>query len=149
MKNVNSIYFAIASAGFISLLSFPAIADSSTPATLEQMVQANTEKQLAAEGKKYTRIVTLAGNRQDELTTRKNEGTSTYKMWRDLKFAVVSHYPSSRDYEAVEMASKTYSQANKAFIDLQKTILAQNGVPLDTVSINTLNAAAPTAAGMK
>lgn len=149
MKNGNSILFVIASAGLLSLLSFAAIAGSSTPATLEKMIQANTEKQLAAEGKKYTRIVSLAGNRQDELTTRKNEGTSTYKMWRDLKSAVVSHYPSSQDYKAVEIAAKTYLHANKAFIDLQKSILAQNGVPLDTVAINTLNAAAPTAAGME
>jgi hypothetical protein len=148
MKNGNSIFFAIASAGFISLLSFSAIADSSTPATLEKLIQVNTEIQLAAEGNKYTRIVSLAGNRQNELTTKKNEGTNTYKIWRDLKSAVVSHYPSSKDYKAVEIAAKTYSHANKAFIDLQKSILAQNGVPLDTVAINTLNAAAPTAAGI-
>jgi hypothetical protein len=149
MKNGNSILFVIANTGLLSLLSFAAIAGPSTPVTLEKVIQAKTEQQLAAEGKKYTRIISLAGNRQDELTAKKNEGTSTYKMWRDLKSAVVSHYPSSKDYKAVEIAAKTYSHANKAFIDLQKTILAQNGVPLDTVAINTLNAAAPTAAGME
>lgn len=148
MKNVNSILYIIASTGLLSFLPFSAIAGSSTPATLEKKIQANTERQLAAEGKKYTRIVSLAGYRQDELTTRMNEGTSTYKKWRDLKSAVVTHYPSYNDYKAVEIAAKTYSHANKAFIDLQKSILAQNGVPLDTVAINTLNAAAPTLAGM-
>jgi hypothetical protein len=149
MKNANSILFVIASTGLLSLLPFGAIAGSSTPTTLEKKIQTNTERQLAAERKQYARIVSLAGNRQDELTTRKNEVTSTYKKWHDLKSDVVSHYPSSKDYKAVEIAAKTYSHANKAFIDLQKSILAQNRVPLDTVAINTLNAVAPTADGME
>jgi hypothetical protein len=148
MKNVNSILFVIANAGLLSILSFAAIAGPSTPVTLEKMIQAKTEQQVAAEEKKYTRIVSLAGSKQDELTTKKNEVTNTYIKWRELKSAVVSHYPSSTDYKAIEIAAKTYAHANKAFIDLQKSILAQNGVPLETVSINTLNAAAPTLAGM-
>ena len=134
MKNGNSIIFVIASSGLLSLMSFAAIAGSSTPATLEKKMQANIAQQLAAEGKKYSQIVSLAGHRQDELTTRKNEVTNAYKKWRDLKSAVVSHYPTSEDYKAIEIAAKTYSQAYKAFIDLQKSILAQNGVPLDKVA---------------
>ena len=149
MKKVNSIFFAITSAVFILLLSFSAIAGTSTPASLEKLIQANTEQQLAAEGKKYTRIVSLAGSKQDELTAKRNEGTSTYIKWREIKSAVVSHYPSTEDYKAVESAAKIYSHANKAFIDLQKSILAQNGVPLNTVAITTLNAASLTADGMK
>ena len=148
MKNGNSILFVIANAGLLSILSFAAIAGPSTPVTLEKMIQAKTEQQVAAERKKYTRIVSLAGSKQDELTTTRNEVINTYIKWRELKSAVVSHYPSYTDYKAIEIAAKTYAHANKAFIDLQKSILAQNGVPLDTVSINTLNAAAPTLASM-
>lgn len=122
----------------VSLLPFAAIAGSSTPTTLEKKIQANTEQQFAAEGKKYTRIVSLAENRQDELTTRKNEVFITYKKWQDLKSAVVSHYPTSEDYKAFEIASKAYSHAYKSFIDLQKSILTQNGVPLDKVAKNII-----------
>jgi hypothetical protein len=35
---------------------------------------------------------------------------------------------------AVEAAAKAYSHAYKAFIDLQKSILAENGVPVDKVA---------------
>ena len=149
MKNGNSIYFAIASAGFISLLSFSAIADSSTPQTLEKMIQVNAEKQLAAEGNKYNRIVSLAGNRQNELAEKKNEVASTYQNWHDLKSGVASHYPNSNDFTVVEMAAKAYSMAHKAFVELQKNILAQKEGSLDPVTINSLIATSPTATGMK
>ena len=149
MKAGNKIILVIANASLLSLVSFAAMAGSSAPVTLEKMIQAKTEQQLAAEGKKYTRIVSLAGSKQDELTTKMAEGTSTYKKWLGLKSAVVSHYPSSTDYKAIELAAKTYSHTNKAFIDLQKSILVKNGAPLDTVAINTLIAAAPAASGIK
>jgi hypothetical protein len=149
MMNLNKTIFVIANSGLLSLLSFAAIASPSTAVTLEKMIQAKTEQQLAAEGKKYNRIVSLAGSKQDELTTKLNEGASMYKTWQDLKSAVVSHYPTSTDYRVVEIAAKTYSHTNKDFIELQKRILAQNGVPPDTVAINRLIVAAPAGPGMK
>jgi hypothetical protein len=149
MKKGNKILIVVASTGLLSLMSFAAIADSSTSATLEQMIQAKAEKQLAAEGRKYSRIVALAGNMQGELTTRENEAASAYKKWHDLKSVVVSHYPSSNDFKDIEIAAKAYSQANKAFVDLQKNILAQKVAPLDPIAINSLISSAPTAAGMK
>jgi hypothetical protein len=71
MNNGNKIIFVIANFGLLSLMSFAAIASPSTPVTLEKMIQAKTEQQLAAVEKKYTRIVSLAGSKQDELTTKK------------------------------------------------------------------------------
>jgi len=134
MKNGNVAIFAIANTVLLSLLSFSAIADTSTPAALEEKIQLNVGKQLAADGYKYAQIVSLAASREDELTARRYEAANAYKKWYDLKSAVVKHYPSSQDYIAVEMASREYSRANKAFIDLQKSILSQNGVPIHNVA---------------
>jgi hypothetical protein len=134
MKNRNVAIFAIANTVLLSLLSFSAIADTSTPITPEEKIQLNVGNQLAAEGYKYAYIVSLAASREDELTARRYEASNAYKRWYALKSAVVKHYPSSQDYIAVEMASKEYSRANKAFIDLQKSILAQNGVPIHNVA---------------
>ena len=134
MKNGNVAIFAIANTVLLSLLSFSAIADTSTPAALEEKIQLNVGNQLAAEGYKYAQIVSLAASREDELTARRYEAANAYKKWYDLKSAVVKHYPSSQDYIAVEMASREYSRANKAFIDLQKSILSQNGVPIHNVA---------------
>jgi hypothetical protein len=134
MKNRNIAIFAIANTVLLSLLSFSAIADTSTPVTPEEKIQLNVGKKLAAEGYKYAQIVSLAASREDELTARRYEAANAYKKWYDLKSAVVKHYPSSQDYIAVEMASREYSRANKAFIDLQKSILAQNGVPIHNVA---------------
>jgi hypothetical protein len=134
MKKGNKMLNIVASTGLLSLISFAAFASQSTTATFEKMVQAKAEQQFANEGIKYTRIVALAGNRQDELATKKNEVSSAYKKWYDLKSAVVSHYPSSNDFKDVEVAAKTYSQANKAFVDLQKNILSQNEGKLDPIA---------------
>ncbi len=134
MKNGNVAIFAVANTVLLSLLSFSAIADTSTPAALEEKIQLNVGKQLAADGYKYAQIVSLAASREDELTARRYEAANAYKKWYDLKSAVVKHYPSSQDYIAVEMASREYSRANKAFIDLQKSILSQNGVPIHNVA---------------
>jgi hypothetical protein len=97
-------------------------------------VHLNVGKQLAAEGNKYAQIVSLAASREDELTAKRYEAANAYKKWHDLKSAVVMHYPSTQDYIAVEMASKEYSRANQAFVDLQKSILAQYGLPLHNVA---------------
>lgn len=134
MKNRKVAIFAIANTVLLSLLSFSAIADTSAPVTLEEMVHLNVGKQLSAEGNKYAQIVSLAASREDELTARRYEATNAYKKWYELKSSVVKHYPSTQDYIAVEMASKEYSRANKAFIDLQKSILAQNGLPTHNVA---------------
>lgn len=134
MKNRNVVIFSLANTVLLSLLSFSAIADTSTAVTPEEKIQLNVGKQLAAEGNKYAQIVSLAASREDELTARRYEAANAYKKWYDLKSAVVKHYPSSQDYIAVEMASKEYSRANKAFIDLQKSILAQNGFPIHNVA---------------
>lgn len=134
MKSRNGVTFAIASTALLSTLSFSANADSSTPAALKEKIQLNAGKQLAAEGNKYTEIVSLAANRQDELTASRVEAVNAYKNWHDLKSDVARHYPTSQDYRAVEMAAQAYSKANKAFIDLQKSILANNNVPFDMVA---------------
>jgi hypothetical protein len=134
MKSRNGVSFAIAGTALLSILSFPAVADSSNPVALQEMIQLNAGKQLAAEGNKYTEIVSLAGNSQDELTARRFEAVSAYKKWHDLKSDVLKHYPTSQDYRAVESAARTYAKANKAFIDLQKSILANNNIQPDKVA---------------
>ena len=134
MKNINSVIIAIASTGFLSLLSFSATASTSMPVTFEEKIQEAIKHQLATEENKYYQIVSLAGIRQDELTTKKNEVIDTYNKWSDLRYAVVSHYPTTEDYKAIEIAAKAYSQAYKAYINLQKSILSQNGIPLDKVA---------------
>lgn len=164
MKYKISILSAIA--GSLSLLSSVAVADTSagmSPAVgLEKMIQASTEQKLAAETKNYNQIAALAGNKQGELAKRKEEVASTYKTWHDLKSSVEAspNKANSSDFKAIEAAAKSYSQANKAFIDMQKEILAGNGFPMDAVialnasaapvvAVNALNAVAPTAAGSK
>jgi hypothetical protein len=149
MNNGKKMFMVVANTGLMSLLSFAAIASPSTTATFEKMIQTKAEQKLAAEENKYTRIVMLAGSKQDELAARKNEVASTYKNWSDLKTTVVSHYPSANDFKDIENAANAYSQANKAFINLQKNILAQNADTLDPVAINSLLSTAPTASGMK
>lgn len=134
MKNRNVAVFAIANTVLLSLLSFSAIADTSTPVTPEEKIQLNVGKQLAAEGYKYAQLVSLAANREDELTAKRYEAANAYKKWYNIKTAVAKHYPSTQDYRAVEMASREYSRANKAFIDLQKSILAQNGLPIHNLA---------------
>ena len=134
MKKGNLANFALANTVLLSLLSFSAFADSSIPVTPEEKIQLNVGKQLAAEGYKYAQVVSLAASRENELTARRYEAANAYKKWYDLKSAVVKHYPSSQDYIAVEKASREFSRANRAFIELQKTILAQNGVPVHNVA---------------
>jgi hypothetical protein len=138
MKNGNVAIFAMVNAVLLSLLPFSAIADTSAPVAPEEKIQLHVGRQLAAEGYKYAQIVSLAAGREDELTARRYEAANAYKKWYDLKSAVVKHYPSSRDYMAVELASREYSRANKAFIDLQKSILSQNGVPVHNVAMNII-----------
>lgn len=136
MKSKNNLLFAVA--GLLSLASSAAIADApftgqkgnsaesevSQTLTLEKMIQINTEQKLLAETKKYTQIVALAGDRQGELAKRKSEVANAYKIWQVSKSAAeLSHNASSDGFKAVGITAQSYSQANKAFIDLQKNIL--------------------------
>jgi hypothetical protein len=134
MKNGNVAILAMAGSALLSLVSFSAFADTSEPATPQERIQLNAGKQLAADGNKYAEIVTLAGSQEDELTAKRYEAAHAYKKWHDVKSAVVKHYPSYQDYVDVETASEKYSQANKAFIEMQKSILAQNGAPIHNVA---------------
>lgn len=180
MKIENNVLFA--TAGFLSLFSSVAIAGISSTEhnskngnvapemshvlALEKAIQANAEQKLAAEtkaeAKKFTQVVALAGGRQDEVEKRKNEVINTYKTWHELKSTVgVSRSANANDFKAVEVAAQAYSQANKAFLELQKDILAKNGVPSGSVDvliaknaipfdvIDAINAAPATAAGLK
>lgn len=95
------------------------------------MIQANTEQKLATEAIKYDQIIALAGDRQDELAKRKDEATHAYQKWHDLKSAVeVSPNKAGfNDFKAIELAARAYSEANKAFFDLQKDILTTAKIP--------------------
>lgn len=164
MKSNTSILSAVA--GSLILLSSVAIADTSStisPALgLEKMIQAKAEQNLAAEANNFAQIAALAGDRQEELAKRKSEVARAYKTWHDIKSDVEASHNKANisDFKAVEAAAQVYSQANKAFIDLQKDILAKNGFPFDAVialnasgaqvvAVNALNATAPTAAGSR
>lgn len=98
--------------------------------SLEKTILENVEKQRQADAEKYTRIATLAGDKKDELEKRRNEVNRTYQIWHDLKSATTasSNRANADSFKAVEVAAQTYSEANKAFIDLQKTILARANV---------------------
>lgn len=161
MKHGNKILVVVA--GLISSVAFAGTSsteqnkgnDRAAPGmsqgiALEKMIQQNNEKLLAAEAKKYSQVFALAGNRQGELAKSKDEASVAYKAWHDMKSSVeASRNAGANEFKAVEAASQVYSKANKAFIDMQKDILAKNGVPFDAVAINALNATAPTAAGSK
>lgn len=162
MRIENNFLFAVT--GFLLFSSSAAIAgaapEMSQTLALEKLIQKSTEQKIAAETKKYTQIVALAGDRQDELTKRKNEVLSTYKAWQDSKSAVEQSNANADGFRAVEIAAQAYSQANKAFINLQKDILAKNGVLPGTENtfiakasafdpVSSFNAAPSTAAGKR
>ena len=174
MKIENNFLFAVT--GFLLLSSSVAIAGStftvqksdgaapemSQALALEKMIQKNTEQKFAAEAKKYTQLVALAGDKQDELAKRKGEVVNAYKAWQNSKSAVeLSRNAGADSFKAVEVAAQAYSQANKAFINLQKDILAKNGIPPGTENtfiakigvspdpVDAFNAAPSTAAGKR
>jgi hypothetical protein len=147
MKSRSKLFVVCASVGLLSLLSFSAIAESCTCATLKEAIQTNAEKQYTAEIQKYARIVSLAGSRRNELAMRKAEVSNAYNGLNDLISAVMSHGPTSQDYKNIAVAAATYSAARGAFIDLQKSILARNGVPPEVVATKRIYAA-PISIGM-
>jgi hypothetical protein len=123
MKNI----IVLATASLMSLLSFSVMA-SPAPAdknSLEKMILANVDQKRAEESRKYAQLIALAGEKQGELEKRKNDVMSAYKKWYDLKYAVeVSHgYANAKNFKALQLASQSYSDANKAFVDLQKEIV--------------------------
>jgi hypothetical protein len=126
----NGTILAIAGVCALSLLSPSAMAASSATASLQSMIQANSERQLATEVHKYTQVASLAGSKQDELSVRKDDAVRLYRKWYDLKTTVSGrHNPSAQDYREVASAAQAYSDAYKAFVDLQKGILSENGAP--------------------
>lgn len=173
MKNENNIISAIA--GFSLLLSSVALAGTAPTAqknertvpemkytlTLEKLIQENTEKKRLADAEKYTQLTMLAGNRKNELVRSRDEVANTYKAWRDLKtVAESSSNTRPNNFKDIEAAALAYSQANKAFVDLQKDILAKSGIPSGEVNtrivvnlipdaIDALNTVPATAAGSR
>lgn len=95
--------------------------------SLEKAILENAEKQRQAGAEKYTRIAALAGDKKDELEKRRNEVTRTYQKWHDLKSAMTAFPNKAKadNFKAIEEAAQAYAEAKKAFIELQKTILAR------------------------
>lgn len=129
---------------------------------LEQMIQKHTEQQHAADAQKYAQLAAQAGNKKNELEAKRAEVINAYKTWNDLKSgAEMSSGSGANHFKAVEKAAEAYSHANKEFINLQKNILATNGVPaaeannrivvnvIPSDSLDVINAAPATAAGSK
>lgn len=160
MNRKNNLH--IVAAGLLTFFSSAAIADASfteqrsngmapgmsQSVALEKMIQKNAEQKFAAETKRYTRIVALAGDRQHELAKKQSEVANAYQAWQNSKFTVEqSRSPSPDSFRAAEVAAQSYSHANKAFIDLQKDIIAKNGASSELVV--AFNAAPPTAAGSR
>lgn len=150
MKNKSTI---VAIAGLLAFFSSVAFADTlASERGLQKAIQENAEQKHAADAKKYERVSALAGDKRGELTAKKDEVTNTYNKWHELKSAAdASKNTNSVKFKAVEAAAEKHAQANKAFVDAQKEILAKNGALSDGVvvaeAINALNAAAPSAAG--
>lgn len=148
MKNQSSI---IIIAGLLSFSSAVAFADTlSSERALQKAIQAKAEQTQAANAKSYERIATLAGNKSGELASKKDAAANTYNEWNQQKSAVESSKSiDASKFKAVNAAAEKHAQANKAFVDMQKEILAQNGGSSDSMAlaINELNAATPTAAG--
>jgi len=152
----------IAAAGLLTFFSSAAIADASfteqknnamapeisQSVALEKMIQKNAEQKFAAETKRYTQIMALAGDRKNELAKKQSEVANAYQTWQSSKLAVEqSRSPSPDGFKTVEMAAQSYSYAHKEFIDLQKDIIAKNGASSELVV--AFNAAPPTAAGSR
>ena len=129
---------------------------------LEQMIQKHTEQQHAADAQKYAQLAAQAGSKKNELEAKRTEAINAYKTWNDLKSGVeMSRSAGTNHFKAVEEAAEAYSHANKEFVNLQKSILATNGVAADEAnnriianvippdSLDAINTAPATAAGSK
>lgn len=149
MKNLSTIV------AITGLLSFSTVAFADTLASerdLKNAIQEKTAQKQAADTKKYEHVSSLAGDKRGELAAKKDEVASTYNKWHELKSAAEAAKNTDADkFKAVEAAAEKHAQADKAFMDIQKDILAKNGALPDAAilaeAVNALNAAAPSAAG--
>ncbi len=146
MNRINRIMLAAAGTGLLSLASFSAFADTEAHNALKNKIQANVQKDLSGEIENFTRIAAVAGHNQGELLAKKEAVMSLYKQWHDVKSAALAHYPTSKDFRAVETAANAYHRANQEFVALQAGIAARNGFAVETVSIKKLHAAEQTVA---
>lgn len=146
MKIKNNVRYA--TSGLSSLLLTVAIAAADH--NLAQAAQKNTEQIHAIDTAKYNRVAVLAGERRAELEKRKVAVENAHKKWNELKTSTAGSNDPGK-LKAVEAAAQAYSQANLAFVNLQKEILISSGIVSDGVVlsdvVNALNAVAPSAGG--
>ena len=145
MKKQNTV---VAIAGILSLFSSVAFADtSSSERDFEKVMQKNIEQKNAINANKYDQLVALAGDKRDELAAKKDATIKTYNNWRELKSAAEASNSDTATTKAIEAGEK-HAQANKEFVELQKSILLKSSDSVTLVeAINALNATVPTAAG--
>jgi len=138
----------VAISGIISLFSSIAIAGSSTSERdFEKAMQQNIEQKNAIDAKKLGQLAALAGDRSEELAAKKDATIKTYNNWRELKSAAEVSNSDTAKTKAIEAGEK-HAQANKEFVELQKSILLKSSDSATVVeAINALNATVPTAAG--
>jgi len=138
----------VAIAGLLSLLSSVAFADStSAERDFEKAMQDNILQKNAIDASKYVQLATLAGDKKDELAAKKDATVKTYNNWRELKSAAEASNSDTAIAKAIEAGEK-HAQANKEFVELQKSILLKSSDSVTVVdAINALNATVPTAAG--
>ncbi|MFZ5524353.1 MAG: hypothetical protein ACOY9D_09785 [Pseudomonadota bacterium] len=138
----------VAIAGLLSLFSLVAFADaSSSERDFEKAIQQNIEQKNAIDANKYNQLAALAGDKSDELAAKKDATVKTYNDWRELKSAAEASNSDTAIAKAIEAGEK-HAQANKEFVELQKSILLKSSDSVTVVeAINALNATVPTAAG--
>lgn len=138
----------VAIAGLLSLFSSVAFADtSSSERDFEKVIQQNIEQKNAIYANKYGQLAALAGDKSDELAAKKDATIKTYNIWRELKSAAEASNSVTAIAKAIEAGEK-HAQANKEFVELQKSILLKSSDSVTVVeAINALNATVPTAAG--
>jgi hypothetical protein len=138
----------IAISGLFSLFSSVAFADStSSERQFEKEMQKNKMQKNAIHASKYDQVATLAGDKKDELAAKKDATIKTYNNWRELKSAAEASNSVTAKAKAIEAGEK-YAQANKEFVEMQKSILLKSTDSVTVVdAINALNATVPTAAG--
>ena len=138
----------VAIAGLIPLFSSAAFAgSSSSERDFEKVMQQNIEQKNAINSKKYDQLAVLAGDKSGELAAKKDATIKTYNDWKKLKSAAEASKYDADIARAIEAGEK-HAQANKEFVELQKTILLKSSDSANVVeAINVLNATVPTAAG--
>jgi len=138
----------VAIAGLISLFSSAAFAGTSpSERDFEKVIQQNIEQKNAIDAKKYDQLAALAGDKSEELAAKKDATIKTYNNWRELKSSAEASKSHTDIAKAIEAGEK-HAQANKGFVELQKSILLKSSDSATVVdAINVLNATVPTAAG--